>query len=94
MKKPFKKILFYQRWFYPVDWGSDSTPKIESYIEYTMWFDFKQGLRFSLSVPNYTMCTRNPFKCMFIVLEYLTEKASNYTRLEGRIRELDVWRSL
>ena len=68
--------------------------KIERYIEYQMHFDFKQWLRFSISIPNYTYCTRNPFKCLFAVLKYSDVSMGKYQRLKERTRKLDMWRQL
>ena len=59
-----------------------------------MHFDFKQWLRFSISIPNYTYCTRNPFKCLFAALEYSDVGMGKYQRLKERTRKLDMWRKL
>jgi hypothetical protein len=93
--KILKITLFKKEWTSPVAWASNKNPeKIEGYIEYKMHFDFKQWLRFSISIPNYTYCTRNPFKCLFAALEYSDVGMGKYQRLKERTRKLDMWRKL
>lgn len=90
-----KKVLFYKEWISPIAWAYSGNPeRLEGYIEYAMWFDFKQGLRFSVSVPNYSICTRSPFKCLFIALERSDVGMGKYNRLKDRTRDLGLWRKL
>lgn len=90
-----KKVLFKKEWTSPVAWASSKNPeKLEGYIEYVMWFDFKQGLRFSVSVPNYSSCTRSPFKCLFRALEHSDVGMGKYCRLKDRTRDLGLWKKL
>lgn len=93
--KTISKTLFEMKWFSPVAWASSKNPeKLEGYIEYMMHFDFKQGLRFSVSVPNYSYCTRSPFKCLLGVLEHESVGMGKYQRLKERTRDLNLWKSL
>lgn len=87
--------LFYKEWTSPVAWANDKNPeKVEGYIEYNMYFDFKQGLRFSISVPNYSYCTRSPFKCIFSALKHSDVGMGKYQRLKERTRKLGMWQKL
>lgn len=88
------KTIFKKQWTSPVAWGVNGTPKIEGYIEYKMHFDFREGLRFSISIPNYGCCTRNPFKCLFLALEYADVGMGKYCRLKDHVRNLDLWKKL
>ncbi len=90
-----KITLFKKEWTSPIAWASSKNPeKLEGYIEYIMWFDFKDWLRFSVSVPNYSTCTRNPFKCLFNVIEHSDVGMGKYQRLKERTRKLGMWKKL
>lgn len=87
--------LFRKEWISPIAWASSKNPeKLEGYIEYIMWFDFKKGLRFSTTVPNYSSCTRSPLKCIFNALEHSDVGMGKYQRLKERTRDLDLWKKL
>lgn len=90
-----KITLFKKEWISQIAWASSKNrEKLEGYIEYIMWFDFEKGLRFSISVPNYSRCTRSPFKCIFDALEHSDVGMGKYQRLKDRTRKLDLWRKL
>lgn len=89
-----KKILFKKEWYKFPDWGTENDEIIKYYIEFTLYLDFKQGLRFSASIPNYLFCSRNPFKCLFEVLEYSITGCGQYVRLEDRLTKLNLWKEL
>lgn len=94
-REKLKKVLFKKDWESPVAWASSKNPeKLNGYIEYVMWFDFKQGLRFSASVPNVSYCTRSPLKCLFRVLEHESVGMGKYQRLKERTRDLNLWKHL
>lgn len=88
------KTIFEKQWTSPVAWGVEGTPRIEGYIKYQVHFDFKNGLRFSITVPNYGYCTRSPLKCIFGALEHSSVGMGKYCRLKDRVRSLDLWRKL
>ena len=90
-----KITLFKKEWGSPVAWASSKNPeRVEGYIEYIMWFDFKDGLRFSATVPNYSTCTRNPFRCLFNAMEHSSVGMGKYQRLKERNRKLGFWQKL
>lgn len=87
--------LFKKIWTSPIAWASSKNPeRLEGYIEYQMHFDLKQWLRFSATVPNYSSCTRSPFKCLFNVIEHSSVGMGKYQRLKERTRKLGMWQKL
>ena len=55
--KTYKKILFYKEATSPLAWRGDR--KARTKIEVIMWFDFKEGLRFSVGAGNISSCESN-----------------------------------
>lgn len=93
--KTFNKTLYKNEYnCYPAWGSSEDATKIESYVKFNILFDFKEGLRFSISVPNFGYCARNPFKCIFEALEHESIGMSKYQRLKERVRKIDSWKKL
>ena len=88
-----KKVLFYKEYKGYCGLLSENN-KIETYIELIMWFDLKQGLRFSCSVPNISSCNRNPFKAIFRILEHESIGMGKYQRVKDIVRSKGWHRSL
>ena len=61
--RTYKKVLFYKEAESPLAWRSDRKAKTK--IEAIMWFDFKEGLRFSVTAGNISSCERNIFKAIW-----------------------------
>lgn len=89
-----KITLFKKRWESPVAWATEDTEKLIGEIEYRMIFDFKNGLRFSVTSGNINSCTRGPLKCLFHVLEHEAVGMGKYCRLKDRVRIIGVWNRL
>lgn len=68
--------------------------KIETYIKLIMYFDFKEGLRFTCCVPNFASCYRNPFMAIFRVLEHESIGMGKYSLVKDVIRSKGWHRSL
>lgn len=92
--KTFEKELYYKEYTSPIAYGYRSTHKVESYVKIKMWFDFKEGLRFSVSTPIMSSCERNPIKAMLRVLEHESIGFSKYQRLKDDCRSNGLWRQL
>lgn len=93
--KTYSKVLYQDAYScYPAWSNSKDNAKIESYVKLEMHFDLKKGLRFSVTVPNFTICRRNPFKCIFRALEHESIGMGKYQRLKDRTREIDCWKKL
>lgn len=85
MFKIIKKVLFKKNYEGYCGLLSENN-KIETYIELVMCFDFREGLRFTCSVPNISSCNRNPFKAIFRILEHESIGMGKYNRVKDVIR--------
>jgi hypothetical protein len=81
-----KKILYKNEYRSGLFWGHKPEHLVKSYVEFSMYFDFKDGLRFCISVPNVSFCYRNPFKALFKALEHESIGMSKYQQLKDDIR--------
>ncbi len=89
--KTFKKVLFNKEWKSPLAWGYREGDTVEGYVKYTVYFDFKEGFRFTTTVPNASFCTNNPFKCLFRALEYNGVGMGKYCKLKELTRKQGMW---
>lgn len=89
--KTYSKTLYHKEYSSPVAYANR---EVRSYIKVKMHFDFKEGLRFSASVPNFVCCTRNPFKAILIVLENQSIGYSKYQMLKEDCRDQGFWKQL
>ena len=90
-----QKTLIYKEyesntWFYNggKDTSKPSNP-VKSYFKLNMYFDFKEGLRFTAVAPNVSYCYRNPIKAVLRLLEHESIGMSKYNALKDRIDNLD-----
>jgi hypothetical protein len=90
----FKKTLYYREYFSPVFWGNKPEHKVKSYVEIKMCFDFKEGLRFTVSAPNVSWCYRNPLKALLRILEHESIGMAKYNKLKEDIRRQGLDRKL
>lgn len=90
--KPYVKQLYEKK--YASSRGIVSGDNFNSFLELVMVFDFKEGLRFTCSVPNYSSCQRNPFKAIFRVLEHENVGNIKYQILKDEVRKQGLHRSL
>jgi hypothetical protein len=89
--KTIKKELYYKDFTYPIAYSGNV---MEGYIEVMMYFDFKEGLRFSVSVPDYSCCERNIFKAFVRVVEHCFVGYGKYQILKDDCREKGFWKKL
>lgn len=94
--KTYHKTLFEKHFNFITAYGSwdDNHSRMKGYIKFEMHFDFEEGLRFSVAVPNYVYCTRNPFKALFNVLEKQIVGNCKYQRLKEDCRAKGFWKHL
>lgn len=94
--KTYSKTLFEKQFDFITAYGSwdDGYSKMKGYIEFKMHFDLKEGLRFSVAVPNYGYCSKNPFKALFNVLETQIVGNGKYQRLKADCRNKGFWTKL
>jgi len=89
-----QKVLYYREYDSPVFWGYKPTHKIKSYFKFTMYFDFKEGLRFTATVPNAGFCYRNPFEAIAKALEHESIGMAKYNQLKDDIRAKGLHKNL
>lgn len=89
-----KKVLYYKEYESPVYWGYKPEHKVKSYIKIEMYFDFKEGLRFCITVPNISYCYRNPIKAILKALEHESIGMSKYNKLKEDIRRKNLDKNL
>lgn len=92
--KTFSKVLYCKEYIAPIAYGYNEKHKIKSYVEVSVHFDFKEWIRFSVSVPNFSCCTHNPFKAILRVLEHESIGMSKYQRMKEDIRYFNKWKSM
>lgn len=86
-----KKQLFYKKITYPIAYTGDYQ---YDYIKVMMYFDFKEGLRFSVSCANYGCCERNIFKAFIRVVEIGAVGYGKYQTLKDDCRDKGFWKRL
>lgn len=89
--KTISKTLYYKEYISTIAYVNDD---VLSYVKIQVHFDFKEGLRFSVAVPNYGCCKRNPFKAILRVLEHESIGMSKYQRLKDDCRDKGLWKKL
>lgn len=89
-----KRIIYRKDYKIPVAWGYEEKHNTGGYIEFALHFDYKRWLLFSVTVPNKSFCSRNPFKCFYLALESENFGMMKYNRLKELIRKQDMWRKL
>jgi hypothetical protein len=92
--KRFKKILYYKEYEAPIKYGYKPEHKVKTYIKVTMWFDFKEGLRFSVGVANASWCFRNPFKAFIAALEHESIGMQKYQQMKDDTRDCGLYNKL
>lgn len=90
----YSKVLYYKEYTAPIAYGYDEKHKVKSYVKIAAHFDFKEFLRFSVQVPNFSYCTHNPFKAILRVLEHESIGMSKYQRMKEDIRYFEKWKSM
>jgi hypothetical protein len=59
-----------------------------------MYFDFKEGLRFSVGVANMSSCYRNPFKAFIRTLEHESIGMAKYQQMKEDTRSCGLYKRL
>lgn len=88
--KTLSKIIYKNRYTSNSKWGQ----KIESYIEIEAHFDFKEGLRYSVSVPNFACCQRRLKDALFRAIEHESVGMAKYEGLKSIVNNKKLWNSI
>lgn len=90
--KTYEKILFSKEFESPLAWRYDK--KARTHIEVIFFFDFKEGVRFTVRAGNISVCRRNPFKAFLRVLEHESIGMAKYDWLKEDTRSKGLWQKL
>lgn len=90
-----KTMTIYQKEYSsPIAYGYKDEHTIKSYVEIQLHFDFKDWLRFSVTVPNASFCYKNPLKAMLRALEHESIGMGKYNKLKEDTRSCGLWTKL
>ena len=92
--KTFIKTLYYKEYESPIAYGYEADHKVKSYVEIKVGFDFREGLRFCVTVPNVSYTYHNPFKAIMKALEHESIGMSKYNRIKEDTRRCGLWKKL
>lgn len=90
--RTYKKILFSKYAESQLAWRNDR--KAKTHIKLVLYFDFKEGVRFTASAGSVSQCCRNPFKALFRVLEHESIGMAKYDYLKDDTRRKGLWQKL
>lgn len=82
-----KKVIYERHYTSASKWGQ----KIESYIKIERHFDFKEGLRYSVTVPNFSCCKRKLQDAMLWAMEHESIGMAKYNGLKERMYTANLW---
>ena len=68
--------------------------QIKTFIEIQVHFDFKEGLRYSVSVPNFCYCSRKLKNVFIRVLEHESIGMQKYNRLKEICTDKKLWNKI
>lgn len=89
--KTYSKTLYYKTFSFLISYNGEP---IEDYIKFEMHFDFKEGLRFTISTSNMSICRRKPKKALFEMLEKQIIGYDRYQILKEDCINEGLWRQL
>ena len=85
--KTISKVIYENHYTSPSKWGK----KIESYIVIKRHFDFREGLRYTVSVPNFSCCERKLLDALFLAMEHESIKGMKYESLKEKVYKKKLW---
>ncbi|NCB30378.1 MAG: hypothetical protein EOM66_03105 [Clostridia bacterium] len=88
--KTISKVIYENQYTSPSKWGQ----RIESYIKIERHFDFKDGLRYSVTVPNFACCKRKLLDALLWAMEHESVLGAKYEGLKERIYKKRLWDAL
>ena len=88
--KTYSKVIYENNYASNSKWGQ----KIESYIKIVRHFDFKEGLRYSVSVPNFSCCKRSMRDALLWAMEHESIGMGKYNGLKELIYKKKLWNDI
>lgn len=85
--RTISKVIYENHYKSPSKWGK----QIESYIVIKRHFDFKEGLRYSVSVPNHSCCKRKLLDALLWTIEHESIKGMKYESLKEKVYSKKLW---
>jgi hypothetical protein len=88
--KTWSKVIYENHYTSNSKWGQ----KIESYIKIERHFDFKEGLRYSVTVPNFGCCKRKLKDAMLWAMEHESIGMAKYNGLKEKCYSKKLWNQI
>lgn len=85
--KTWTKTVYERHYSSPSKWGQ----RIESYIKIQRHFDFREGLRYSVSVPNKSVCRRTIKQALIDMMEKESIGMGKYEGLKEQMYKHRLW---
>jgi len=87
------KKIYTRKFKFPFQWESYQKKELEK-REISIWFNFtfRDGIWFTVRVPNKSFNNRNIFKALIAALESESVGMQKYDRLKEEVRELTWWK--
>lgn len=89
-----KKVLFEKDYDSPIAYGYKEEHKVKTKTKVIMYFDFKEGLRFSVQSGNFACCKRNIFKAFVRALEHESIGMAKYDQMKCDTRNCGIYNRL
>lgn len=89
-----EKVLYYKEYDSPIAYGYKPEHRVKSYVKLIMHLNFKDGLWFSVTIPNAGYGNRNPFKAIFRALEHESIGMAKYNQLKDDIKAKGLHKNL
>jgi len=88
--KTISKVIYEKHYTCSSKWGQT----IKSYIKIERHFDLKEGLRYSVSVPNFTCCKRKLKDALLWAMEHESIGMAKYDGLKETIYTKKLWNAI
>lgn len=88
--KTYSKLIYQNEYTSFSKWGQ----KITSYIKIERHFDFRDGLRYSVSVPNFGCCKRKLKDAILWAMEHESIGMAKYNGIKELIDNKKLWNNI
>lgn len=92
--KTHKKVLIHKEYTSPIKYGYEPHHKVQSYITITRCFSFKEGLRYTVTVPNASFCKKRLIDALVWAMEHESIGMAKYQRIKEDLNRQDLYRKL
>ena len=88
--RTISKVVYEKHYISPSKWGQ----KVESYIKIERYFDLKEGLRYSVTVPNFGCCKKKLRDAMLWAMEHESVGMAKYNGLKELVNSKNLWNKI